>query len=500
MKRTAAKPRHSLIYQPPLLVDLRAAGAVERGSSQLLEQDFDSWCKGLQIKSSRGLQPFTLFDWQSRFTEVLLNNPRTPITLLSSRQTGKTAEVLALLIWLALSRFEFTAVVIHRKGDDSKQLARRAKRFIPAGVRLGTCNLSLIEFADTGSQLHFRSCNPRNEDGAEAVGRGLNSVDLIVIEEASHTGNVKEILGVLAPALTWSNMATVLQIGTAGRKETYFYQSLVDAFGTAEALERTLEQIRNDVIEPFQVVEGENRIAIVTNWRAIEQFKNEGRDPKTGEWEYLKRIAREQDLSVSQVASEHELIFNSDKSAGAFEFTQVMQSQRGGWEDPDPNGVYFAAVDGSGLPKPGSKGDYTVLIILRKTDEGLKAVQLYRKRGISFERRYKEICELLNMYEPILTYVESNDGLGQTYLENLSSGCPSLDLERFNQNNQRKGWIVNKIQLGLERGDLSIPKSAVIDELLSFQIFSDGTMGAVGKDAHDDTVMGLGMALAAARY
>lgn len=497
----AVKPKLSPIYQPPLLHDLKQAGAAHSGSSTLLEMPFDNWCKQLKIKSSRGLQPFDLFDWQSQFNQVLLENPRTPITLLSSRQTGKTADILALLVYLALSKWEFTAVIIHRKGDDSKQLARRCKRFIPDSVRLGTCNLSLIEFLETGSQLHFRSCNPRHTDGAEAVGRGLNSVDLVVIEEASHTGNIQEILTVIGPTLTWSNMANILMIGTAGRKESYYYQSLVDAYQSAEELERTLEQIRNNAIEPFQVKYGSNRIAVITNWRAIPEFAAEGVDPETNRANYLIRIQKEQDLSDSQVDSEHELKFDSDKSLGAFDFTLVMAAQSGEWEPADPNAIYYAGVDGSGLPNNNKKGDYTVCIIIKVDAEGVRAVRLYRRRGISFERRYADICGILNEYQPILTYVESNDGLGQTYCENLNAGCPSLDIERFNQTNQKKALIVNKIQVGLERSNLFIPKSAIVDELLGFQVFADGSMGNMpGKDSHDDTVMALGMALAAARY
>ena len=97
-----------------------------------------------------------------------------------------------------------------------------------------------------------------------------------------------------------------------------------------------------------------------------------------------------------------------------------------------------------------------------------------------------------------MTLVEANDGLGQTYEENLTSGCPSLDIERFNQNQARKAGIVNKIELALEKDKLIIPFEDVRKELLDFKILDDGTMGAVGKDAHDDTVMALGMALAAA--
>ncbi|MEL7224035.1 MAG: hypothetical protein AAGL17_04020 [Cyanobacteria bacterium J06576_12] len=132
---------------------------VQSGGAELLKVPFVEWCKTLRIKTDRGLKPFELFDWQGDFVDIVLQNPRTPITLLSSRQTGKTADLLAFMVWLSLSREQFTGLLIHRKGDDARQLARRAKKFVPHGTRLGTESLSLIEFLGTGSALHFRSAN-----------------------------------------------------------------------------------------------------------------------------------------------------------------------------------------------------------------------------------------------------------------------------------------------------------------------------------------------------
>lgn len=472
---------------------------VQSGGDELLNVPFTEWCKSLRIKTDRGLRPFELFDWQGKFSQILLDNPRTPITLLSSRQTGKTADVLALMVWLSLSRPQFTGLLIHRKGEDCRQLARRAKKFIPDGVKLGTDSLSLIEFVGTGSALHFRSANHKQEDGAEGTGRGLDSVDVVVIEEASHTKNVKEILGVVGPCMTHSAMANLVFVGTSGSRNTYFYDSLVTAYGSKEVLEGTLDKIRSWQIPAFQVSKEGDRIGIITNWRAIQKFADEGRD-QAGYPNYLKRIKREQDLSDAQISSEHELYFDSDATANVFSFVDVKRAQRGQWEDPEPGLEYFAGVDGSGKPKPGRKGDYTVCIVIAKAANYFRVVKLYRKRGITFERRYAEICDILNLYRPVKTLVEANDGMGQAYEESLLAGCPSLEIERFINNEQRKALAVNKIDLALEKGVIEIPKSPIIDELLSFQKDENGKMEAVGKNAHDDTVMGLGMALVASNF
>ncbi|MEL6776503.1 MAG: terminase family protein [Cyanobacteria bacterium J06597_16] len=467
---------------------------------KLLNAPFPLWCKSLRIKTDKGLKPFELFDWQSDFVDVVLRNPRIPITLLSSRQTGKTADLLAMMIWLALSREQFTGLLIHRKGEDARQLARRTKKLIPFDVKLSSDSLSLLEFAETGSSLHFRSSNHKQEDGAESAGRGLESVDVVIIEEASHTNNVKELLGVVGPCLTHSPLATVILVGTSGRRETYFYESLCSAYEGKEPLESVLKGIRQWELEPFQVKRSEDRIAVITNWRAIPKFAAEGIG-EDGTPNYLKRIQREQDLTDSQIASEHELYFDSDETTTIFEYPLVKAAQQGIFEPPRFDGYYYAGVDGSGKPKTGRKGDYTVCCVVEKLEDcSIKLVKLYRKRGITFERRYAEISEILNAYNPLKVYVEANDGLGQTYEENLLAGCPGLEIDRYIQNEGRKALLVNKLVLALERKEISIPKSPAIDELLSFQQLDDGTMGAWGKDAHDDTVMALGMAVVAAGY
>lgn len=147
------------------------------------------------------------------------------------------------------------------------------------------------------------------------------------------------------------------------------------------------------------------------------------------------------------------------------------------------------------------KGDYTVCIVISVDYAGLvEVVRLYRARGTTFERRYADICDRLKEYRPRKTLVEANDGLGQTFEENIAKGCPGLHIERFINNQSRKAYAINKIQLALERDLLCIPKSPIINELLAFQIDEAGVMGAVGKDVHDDTVMALGIALVAADY
>ena len=262
-----------------------------------------------------------MFDWQESFADLIVGDAalnRRAIALLSSRQTGKTSLVLALAAYLAQSRMQFTAVIIHRTTQDAHLLCRRVKRFVD-GVKMKTDSLSLLEFADTDSALHFRSSNPTKSDGAEQCGRGLESVDLVIVEEAGHTGNLKDVLGVIAPALTWSNMGIVAFVGTAGSKLSYYYDCLSSAAEGEQELENILSAIRKGDLDPFQVIDtGKGAAGVITNWRAIDRFRDEP--------DFLERVQSEFDLSDDQIASEYELIFGNAGDAAVFDFSLVQSA------------------------------------------------------------------------------------------------------------------------------------------------------------------------------
>ena len=225
----------------------------------LLTEPFDEWCESLKIKTPDGLAPFELFEWQKETAKLITGEARAngrQIVVLSSRQTGKTSLFLALGGYLAQAISHFTGVIIHKTGTDAGLLARRLKRFL-GGVKPEPDNLSLLGFSN-GAFLHFRSSNPgRGAEGAEATGRGLESVDLTIIEESGHTSNLADVLGVVGPAMTWGNPKLSVLIGTAGTKTSHYYSLLSESAGGAEKLEALLEGIRQGTEKPFQILNRE---------------------------------------------------------------------------------------------------------------------------------------------------------------------------------------------------------------------------------------------------
>jgi hypothetical protein len=459
----------------------------------LLKISFPEWCKTLQIKTDKGLEPFELFPWQEQ-TADLIAGPnaltRRAIALLSSRQTGKTSLLLALSTYLAQSRRQFTAVVIHRSTQDAYLLCRRVKRFL-SGVEMKTDSLSLLEFKSSGSAIHFRSSNPNKSDGAEQVGRGLESVDLVIVEEASHTGNLKDVLGVIAPCLTWSSMGLVCFVGTASSKQSYFFENLAKAAGSEEDLEKLLSGIRTGHTAPFQVLDrGKGAVGIVTNWRAIRRFRDEA--------DFLSRVKDEFDLSDSQIDSEYELIFGSSVDSAVFDFSLVMAAQvtQEPYEHSDSHIIYI------GVDAAGQGRDFAVAIALQASKEQDKdiytVVQLYRKRTGVSEQHLGAINDMINTLDPLRVTIESNS-MGQVWLENLAGMGFSYPIEGFSMTSVSKAVLIGRLQIALERGVLRIPKGAIIDELLAFRRKNNDKLEA-GGNAHDDCVVALALALHSAGF
>ena len=485
--------RKALSSQFDWLEQKRLALEKASGEGDLLEMTYPEWCKTLDIKTPEGLQPFSLYDWQLDTAIKLLGaDSRTPtkgrqIVLLSSRQTGKTSMLLTMTDYMARSRRQLTAIMIHRTGDDAHDLCRRLKRF--TGVSdFKTDNLSLLEYKPTGSVLYFRSGNPnRGEEGAIRAGQGISSADWIVIEESQDFANIKSVIGMVGPAATHGNPKLTILVGTAGSKQSYFYQQLSEAAGSSEKLEAVLSGIRAGTEKPFQILDsGKGPIAIISNWRCIPEF--------AAEPDFLARIQSELGLSDEDVSKHYEMVFDSAITSSVYDFNLVMSAQA---EDIEPHREYdvtFAGCDPAGMGK-----DFAVLVTIRKRTEGQKqiyeVIDIYRKQSGVSEQHLNAIAQRIEKLKPLCVTIEKNS-MGQVWLENLAGlGFAGTQIEGFSTTSASKPVLIGRLQIALERGVLRIPKgSIIVEELLAYRRTDSGKLEAGGK-AHDDCVIALSLAL-----
>ena len=478
--------------------ELEALPFVEMPSEPvpLLEMPFIEWCKSLRIKTPEGLQPFELFEWQEETSELFTGEHAVKgrqIIVLSSRQTGKTSLFLALGSYFSLSREQFTGFFIHKTLKDSGQLARRVKAFI-SDVKLKSDSLSLLEFP-TDSQLQFRSSNPtRGQEGAESCGRGAPSVDLYCVEEAAFTQNLKAVIGVIGPAMTWGNPKLSVLISTAGSKQSHYYRLLAASAGGEEKLEALLEGIRQGTEKPFQILnrEGPGPIGVISNWRCVPEF--------AAEKAFLERIQAELNLSNEQIASEFEMISSSSVDAAAFNYGLVMaaQDETLGHYEHKPGDVLFFGLDCCGIGR-----DFACCLVLSieddETGQEIYTVRkMYRKRTGTAEQHLSAIDQMILDLKPIGATVEKNS-MGQVWLENLAGRGHSCHIEGFSTSQTSKQVLIGRLQIALEKGVLRIPKGVIIDELLAYRRTDSGKLEA-GGNAHDDTVIALALALHSAGF
>ena len=168
-----------------------------------------------------------------------------------------------------------------------------------------------------------------------------------------------------------------------------------------------------------------------------------------------------------------------------------------GSREADTKALYYFGVDPSG-----AGADYSVCIVLekivREKKQCYRVAKLYRRKSGTAEQHLGTISDLIKEYDPISVSIEQN-GMGAIWLEGLSGLGLGNEINGFTTSQKSKEMLIGRLQLALERGALEIPKGLIIDELLAFRRTEKGRLEAGGK-AHDDCVMALALALAAAGY
>ncbi len=490
-----AKPSQTLINRPPLLGPLQTFRV---SSTSLGVEPPKTWAKwagfvpSIEIRSGGKIQPMKPWPWQVALVDQVLRDwaYRSAYVFGKSRQCGASEGLLSLILWLCLISGSglvpgvergFTALVASRTYQDAMLLGRRLRRMVKSlGLKLDTDSLNLVALPN-GSTVLFRSADP------DSIGRGIESVNMVVLDEFSFYSEQARTLEAIAPSMTSVPNSKLFTVSTPNGKGDEFWRLLTSAVPELE-LERMLEEIRTEQTAPFQIIQGSPRL-ILLNWREVYGHKKDT---------FLQEIKEEFNLTEVTIRQEYEMEFLSESDNFIFPLGLVKSCTAGTLLPAEDGAIYYAGIDVATSSDQNS--DYTVCIIIEKLwakgSERYRVVALYRRRTGSSPQHLSAIAKLIEAYEPISTTIETN-GPGKVWAESLSGLSLPTELESFTTSRNSKEALISRLVLAMEAEKLWIPEGPITEELLSFRRNKNGQMEAA-NNSHDDCVISLGLALTGA--
>jgi len=172
--------------------------------------------------------------------------------------------------------------------------------------------------------------------------------------------------------------------------------------------------------------------------------------------------------------------------------------------------VYYIGADFAMSGAAGS--DYTVFIVLERTQDRLKVVKMERFKGLPYEAQKQYFIDLFEKFKPIMGLLDESS-FGQTFLQQLKAlGYP---VKGFKFSIQSKNDLITNLINQFENNRVLIPRPVpkldsdyrtrkqsdiLIDELMNFgvEITKGGFPTFRGIGAHDDCVISLALGVYAA--
>lgn len=433
-------------------------------------QEFANLC---DIRGGKGIQKFDPYHYQIKLINLIETTPTTVVA--KTRQLGYTEAISNYFLWKACRDKGYLAVIFSKTQTDTSNIAKRVRRSIESlNLKTRTNALTDIELVNGGRML-FRNSTP---NGA----RSLEAVHDILFDEVGFVKDIEEIYKAALPCTTvLGDRARIILLSTPSGQSGFYWNKLNNNNGDRDLLE-TCEAIKSEAIDPVQIWHDEEGVGkFLCHWLAHPEF-SKLKDT------YLEDIKRKFQLSDAAVQQEYNLNFSEGEQI-VFDPQLVRECAIAQWLEPEPNEVYIAGLDTSLL---GS--DYTVLTVLKYTEDGYELVAWYRSRKKTHQLHIYEIGQLITDYNIESVAIEVNSS-GRIYYEKLSEEFLNCNFVEIKTTGSSKPAMINKLILALETRSLTYPsESAIIQELLSFRN-DDGKLEAVAG-AHDDIVMSLAFATA----
>ena len=427
------------------------------------------------VHVDRGLIPIALYDYQKEIVEKITNNRR--VTVVTSRQAGKTTTAVAVILHYVLFNEHKTCALLANKGDAAREILDRIKiayEALPKWMQQGVMewNKGSVEF-ENGCKIIAGSTS------SSAI-RG-KSISFLYIDETAFVENWDEFFASVFPTISSGETTKMLYTSTPNGLN-HFYKTCQGAKEQTNGFEY--------VEVPWQKVPGRDEA-----WR----------QETLAAMDFDKQKFN-QEFECGFLGSSGTLIDGSKLKMLVTQRPIAETSLMKVYEQPQKDHIYCLIADvsrGKGL-------DYSAFHVIDVTTMPYRQVFVYRDNTITPIDYASTIHNVLKKYNDAYTLVEINDIGGQvtdilhhefeceTMLLTESAGRSGKRLSTGFSKNADKGIRTTKsvkavgcnmIKMLIEQDQIIINDFDTVNEFSTFSRKGGTYQAESGR--HDDLVMGL---------
>ncbi|MCW3998789.1 MAG: phage terminase large subunit [Candidatus Bathyarchaeota archaeon] len=400
------------------------------------------------------LLDFKPFPYQER----LLNDPSERIIACMGRQTGKTTTIATKAIHYAYTHPKTTTLIVSPSLRQSMIMFDKILSFTQGSPYLKKSvkrkTRTLIKLS-TGSQIIALPCS-------EHMLRGYTA-NLAICDEASFIPE-SIITEIIFPMISTTKGTTIL-LSTPWDKNHFFYKAFLNPTYSSHKIPST----QNPLIPP--------------------EFLAEMKQTMTED-----AYKREYEAEFTEAAScyfQQELIRRCIEKAQHLNLEPYQNI-----EQTIPRGDYYAGLD------LGKMQDFSVLVVVQKTQEHLKVVYTHQ---FPLETPYTEVINFLLaadqkfMFKKLLA---DQTGIGEPILESIQTqGITSAEGLTLTQDSKTE--LLTYLKLLMEQNSLAIAYNKNLCQQINDQQYSYGKNGKLTfnhpPNAHDDMLWALALAVYASK-
>ena len=427
------------------------------------------------VHVDRGLIPISLYDYQKEIVEKITNNRR--VTVVTSRQAGKTTTAVAVILHYVLFNEHKTCALLANKGDAAREILDRIKiayEALPKWMQQGVMewNKGSVEF-ENGCKIIAGSTS------SSAI-RG-KSISFLYIDETAFVENWDEFFASVFPTISSGETTKMLYTSTPNGLN-HFY--------------KTCQGAKEDT-NGFEYVE--------VPWQKVPGRDEAWRQETLAAMDFDKQKFN-QEFECGFLGSSGTLIDGSKLKMLVTQRPIAETPQMKVYEQPQKGHIYCLIADvsrGKGL-------DYSAFHVIDVTTMPYKQVFVYRDNTITPIDYASTIHNVLKKYNDAYTLVEINDIGGQvtdllhhefeceTMLLTESAGRSGKRLSTGFSKNADKGIRTTKsvkavgcnmIKMLIEQDQIIINDFDTVNEFSTFSRKAKTYQAESGR--HDDLVMGL---------